>query len=215
VKHNNLFEETRKELGINLINQYLLVQCERKWKLFGDMVNFENKRVMDIGCTEGHSCIEAWHRGASYCFGIEKEPEYKQIGEAVKKKLGITNEIEFISHDWVDFNRTPKAFGEFDVILALGLLHHIDVKYYEESLRKMCRFCKRTLVLENRVDAYESDKSYLRFEYRIASDGHKVPVSVPSSRWMLDILIEEKFLCDTTFVINAGERELWIARKEK
>lgn len=206
MKYNYLFEQYRKNPKPY---QNLLVQCERKWGLFGDDVDFKNKTVLDIGCAEGHSCIEAWQRGASYVLGVEGERGWTTTGERVKEHLKIIiDAVEFTEKRWEYVNLENR---EFNIVIALGLLHHIPVGQYEDLLRKMCCVCNETLVLENRVDVVELKKSYIRAEFKSEPS---ITVSVPSAKYLIDTLDRFGFVVKKTYVINAKAREIWVCKRE-
>lgn len=207
MKYNHLFEQYRTK---SVPKQNLLVQCERKWRLFRNDMNFQHKTVLDIGCTEGHSCIEAWANGVASVVGIEAEPGWTEVGELVKKHLGITNSVRFVEESWEAV--VVRKESEFDIVLALGFLHHISIGQYEDVLEKMCTVCRETLVLENRVDVEEKSKSYIRAEFRPDS---KITVFVPSAKYLTDALNRFGFVVKKTYPINPNKREIWLCVRTK
>lgn len=205
MRYNHFFEQYRDNPKPY---QNLLVQCERKWGLFEDDISFVDKTVLDIGCAEGHSCIEAWGRGASYVLGIEAEKGWTATGEKVKERLKIIDAVEFIEKRWEYVDLGDRRF---DIVFALGFLHHIPIGKYEDLLRKMCFACKETLVLENRVDVDGLTKSYIRAELKSKPS---ITVFVPSAKYLIDTLGRFGFVVEKTYVINAKAREIWLCRKE-
>lgn len=206
MKYNHLFEQYRNRPKPY---QNLLVQCERKWKLFGDDIDFKDKTVLDIGCTEGHSCIEAWRRGASYALGVEAEKGWTATGEKVKERLKIDSAVEFIEKRW---EHVILDNVKFDIVFALGFLHHISIAEYEDLLRKMCHVCNETLVLENRVDVDEKTESYIRAEFRPESN---ITVFVPSAKYLMDTLDRFGFVVKKTYIVNKKAREIWLCKRRK
>jgi SAM-dependent methyltransferase len=80
------------------------------------------RRVADLGCLEGGYSLALARRGAEVV-GVEARPENLDKCELVRAQSpGLR--LEFAGADVKDF--TAARFGSFDVVLALGILYHLD-----------------------------------------------------------------------------------------
>ena len=77
-------------------------------------------RVVDLGCLEGGYAVE-FARAGYDVLGIEVRERNHARCEAVARELGLPN-LRFVRDD----ARNVAAHGEFDVVLCLGLLYHLD-----------------------------------------------------------------------------------------
>jgi SAM-dependent methyltransferase len=84
--------------------------------------DFGSLRVLDLGCLEGLYSIELAKRGAEVV-GIEGREANIAKARYAREALGLDN-VEFAQDDVR--NLTRETYGEFDVILCLGLLYHLD-----------------------------------------------------------------------------------------
>ena len=97
--------------------------------------NFKRKRVIDIGCLEGYFAAECALQGARV-LGVEGKTINVKKCEFIKSVLGIKN-LRFVKDDAMKV--TKKKYGTFDVVLALGLLYHLDDPFtFLENLSKLC-----------------------------------------------------------------------------
>ncbi len=79
-------------------------------------------RIADLGCLEGGFTLALAQRGASV-IGVEARAANLDKARLLKDHFGLPN-LEFLLGDVKDFTR--EGFGEFDVVLALGILYHLD-----------------------------------------------------------------------------------------
>ncbi len=79
-------------------------------------------RVADLGCLEGGFSLGLARRGA-IVLGLEARPENLEKCELVRLQSGL----ETLSFSGVDVKEfSAERFGAFDVVLALGILYHLD-----------------------------------------------------------------------------------------
>jgi len=92
--------------------------------------------ALDLGCGEGAYAIEAAVHGADV-LAIDARRQRMDEGAAVAARHGLRN-VRFAQED---VRRVTRAtHGEFDVVLLLGLLHHLDAPVAVlEHLRELCR----------------------------------------------------------------------------
>src|SRR5262245_49012933 len=84
---------------------------------------FETLRVLDLACLEGQFGIEFALHGAQVV-GIEGREVNLAKARFAKEVLALNN-IDLVLDD-VRYLSKDK-YGEFDVVLALGILYHLDV----------------------------------------------------------------------------------------
>jgi len=77
-------------------------------------------RALDIGCSDGFFSFEMERRGASVV-AIDFVPETYTGFATARAVLGSTVEYRM---DNV-YNLTPEAYGQFDIVLFLGVLYHL------------------------------------------------------------------------------------------
>lgn len=106
---------------------------------------YTGSTVLDLGCLEGYFSLECALRGADV-LGIDaKEINVKKC-EFVKSVLGVPN-ARFALDDVM--NVTVERYGSVDVVLALGLLYHLDDPF--SFLAQMAKLCDGFLVLDTLV----------------------------------------------------------------
>jgi len=115
--------------------------------------NFKKKRVIDIGCLEGYFSAESALQGATV-LGVEGKTINIKKCEFVKSVLGIKN-LNFVQDDAMKVTR--KKYGTFDVVLALGLLYHLDNPF--TFLKNLSTLCTGFLVLDTHVALSEQPAS--------------------------------------------------------
>lgn len=77
-------------------------------------------RALDVGCSDGYFSFELEKRGASVV-AIDFVPETYSGFATARKILG--SKVEYRMENV--YNLAPETFGEFDVILFLGVLYHL------------------------------------------------------------------------------------------
>ncbi len=80
------------------------------------------RRVADLGCLEGGYSLALARHGASVT-GVEARPENVDKCALVRAQFPDVD-LEFVAGDVKGF--TAERFGSFDVVLALGILNHLD-----------------------------------------------------------------------------------------
>jgi hypothetical protein len=107
--------------------------------------SYSGTRVLDVGCLESYFSLECALHGADVVGVDAKEINVKKC-EFVKSVLGVPN-LRFALDDAM--NVTRDAYGPFDVVLALGLLYHLDDPF--RFLSQIAQLCERFLVLDTLV----------------------------------------------------------------
>lgn len=107
--------------------------------------SFAGKRVLDIGCLESYFSLEPALHGADVVGVDAKEINIKKC-EFVKSVLGVPN-LTFALDDAM--NVTRERYDTFDVVLALGLLYHLDDPF--TFLAQLADVCRGFLVLDTLI----------------------------------------------------------------
>jgi SAM-dependent methyltransferase len=103
--------------------------------LFG--ANLGGLRIADLGCCEGGFSLALAQRGADVV-GIEARHLNLEKANLLRDHFGLKN-LRFDLADVKDF--APDAHGQFDVVLALGILYHLDqpVQWLQRVAAATCR----------------------------------------------------------------------------
>jgi SAM-dependent methyltransferase len=106
---------------------------------------FEGKRVLDVGCLEGYFSAECAMQGASVV-GVDGKTINVRKCEFVRSVLGIRN-LTLVKDDGMRVTR--KKYGSFDVVLALGLLYHLDNPF--KFLANMADLCDGFIQIDTHI----------------------------------------------------------------
>jgi SAM-dependent methyltransferase len=104
-------------------------------------------RILDLGCGEGVYAIEAGLRGAEVV-ALDARTQRMDLGAACAARHGLAN-VRFIQEDVRRVSR--KAYGEFEVVYALGLLYHLDVPDLFSVLENIRELCAGLLVVDTLI----------------------------------------------------------------
>lgn len=105
------------------------------------VLEFNGKRVLDVGCGDGTYTMELFDRGSpAEIVGIDLSTE--GIKAANEKKGGRPIKFEVASADSL-----PYAGGSFDIAHIRGLLHHMDDPL--GALKETLRVAKSVIVIES------------------------------------------------------------------
>jgi SAM-dependent methyltransferase len=109
-------------------------------------------RVLDLGALEGLFALEFARRGAAVVAIEGREANLEKIRFA-KEVLGL-DRLELRLEDVRGLDR--RKHGEFDVVLCLGLLYHLDSPDVFTLLEQMLDVCLDVTVIETRIHTYPS-----------------------------------------------------------
>lgn len=94
---------------------------------------FGELRILDLACLEGLFGIECARQGASTMLLDAREANLRKV-EFVKDYLELKN-IELVKDDVRKISK--EKYGEFDVILCLGIFYHLDHKDLHDFISRM------------------------------------------------------------------------------
>ena len=80
------------------------------------------KRVLDLGCAEGSISIEFARAGASEVVGIELLEAHLAVAKVQARDVP---NMRFIQAHLGDYIATLESIPEFDIVLALGIIHKL------------------------------------------------------------------------------------------
>lgn len=83
---------------------------------------FDRLRVADLGCLEGGFSLALAQLGAEVT-GVEARPDNIAKCRLIEEHFALPN-LRFVQADVKEFRTS--TFGTFDVVLALGILYHLD-----------------------------------------------------------------------------------------
>jgi SAM-dependent methyltransferase len=114
----------------------------------------ERLRVVDLGCLEGLFAVEFARRGADVV-GIEAREPNIEKARFSKAALALDN-LELVQGDVRNLSR--ERYGGFDVVLALGILYHLDAPDVFVFLERMAEVCDGLSVLDTHVTASTAER---------------------------------------------------------
>jgi len=130
-------------------------------------------RILDLACLEGLYALEFARHGAAVV-GIEGREAHIEKARFVKDLLSLTN-LDLFQDDVR--NLSKKKYGEFDVVLCLGILYHLNVPDVFYFLERISEVCRDIVVIDTRV-AFGPTISYMYKETRYW--GHTIREHRPS-----------------------------------
>lgn len=105
-----------------------------EWHILKQMLpNFENKRVLDLGCGFGWHCQWALRHGASKVVGVDISE--KMLAKA--REMDTDSAIEYIKLPIEDIDFAPESF---DIVISSLALHYL------ESFEQICLKVKSYLI---------------------------------------------------------------------
>jgi len=136
-------------------------------------------RVLDLACLEGLYSVEFAKRGAEVV-GIEGREANVAKARFAQEALGLDS-LEFL-HDDVR-NLSAATHGEFDVVLCIGILYHLDAPDVFAFLERLGEVCRRLAVIDTHVAlSPRSVRSHAGHEYRGISFVEHSAASAPEAR---------------------------------
>ena len=104
-------------------------------------------RVLDLACYEGAFGVTLAQHGAEV-LGLEARPEHVAKAQFAGEVLGLER-LEIRQADVRELSR--EQHGEFDVVLCLGILYHLDAPDCFEFAQRVADVCKGFAVVETQV----------------------------------------------------------------
>jgi SAM-dependent methyltransferase len=112
--------------------------------LFGGRL--DGLRVLDLACLEGMYALELARRGAEVV-AIEGREANLEKARFAGRVLGL--DVDWRQEDVRGLSR--EHHGEFDVVLCLGILYHLDAPDVFPFVARLSEICRRVLVVDTHV----------------------------------------------------------------
>lgn len=125
--------------------------------------SYRDSRVLDIGCLEGYFSLECALHGSNVVGIDAKEINIKKC-EFVRSVMRA-GDLAFVLDDAM--NVTRERYGSFDVVLALGLLYHLDDPF--TFLSHVAELCDGFLLLDTLVALDNEDQLVGDWRPRLSS----------------------------------------------
>lgn len=114
---------------------------------------FQGERILDVGCLEGYFSVECALQGANVV-GVDGKTINVRKCEFVRSVLNVPN-LTFVKDDAMRLTR--KKYGSFDVVLALGLLYHLNDPF--KFLTNMAELCDGFILIDSHIALADQPKS--------------------------------------------------------
>jgi SAM-dependent methyltransferase len=115
--------------------------------------SLEGMRVLDLACLEGMYAIEFAVRGAEVV-AIEGREANVEKARFAARALGT--DVDFRQGDVRRLSR--EEHGEFDLVLALGILYHLDAADLFDLVGRIGDACRRALIADTAVGRSGSEQ---------------------------------------------------------
>lgn len=106
-------------------------------------------RILDLGSAHGAYSIELAGRGA-HVLGIEGREAWLEQARRAQQNASLTN-VQFVRDDVRNLSR--ERYGEFDIVLCLGILYHLDAPDVFEFVETIAEVCRDFAVIETKFAA--------------------------------------------------------------
>lgn len=93
-------------------------------------LDFQGKKVIDIGCRDGYFSFDVEKRGASSILGVDND-----LSKGTTEFLIPYFDSKVTMQEENLYELTPDKYGQFDVVLFLGVLYHLRYPFW--GLKKM------------------------------------------------------------------------------
>jgi SAM-dependent methyltransferase len=113
----------------------------------------ETLRVADLGCLEGGFAVEFAQRGAEVVAIDGREANLGKVRVA-QEALSL-DRLEVVRDDVRNFGRA--AYGQFDVILAFGIVYHLEISDTVALLGGIAAACRGLLFVDSDVAPVATD----------------------------------------------------------
>ncbi|MBV8489308.1 MAG: DUF1698 domain-containing protein [Candidatus Eremiobacteraeota bacterium] len=174
-------------------------------------LDLNGKSVLDLGTAQGGFALEAWRRGARpvVCVDLFAEENHRAFN-LVKELTGA--ELAYVDHNLNTPDIDLSFLGEFDVVLALGLIYHLS--HPLAAIRAMSKITREVLVIETQIETKITERPLMVY----------IPkgfAGMPNERWYPNVACVVEMLKSTeqfaTVEITPGvhaERQIFHAYRK-
>jgi 2-polyprenyl-3-methyl-5-hydroxy-6-metoxy-1,4-benzoquinol methylase len=139
---------------------------QRKSYFFDPLVQFSGgslagKRVLDLGCSAGFWSLCAIEGGADFVLGIDgRQMHVDQANFVFEVKEVDTSRYSFLAENI--FSLDFSQFGDFDIVLCLGLMYHINK--HVPLMEQISRVNSDVLVIDSTLSTVSGSYMEIRHE---------------------------------------------------
>lgn len=142
-----------KAIGLKKISDLGL----RLARIYADAHDLSKMRVLDVASGEGGMSIAFAKAGAAEVLGVEGRPLYVERARFAARVLGADN-VRFIQGDVRKLD--PATLGQFDLVFASGILHHLGQEDFWQFLDSLAKVTKDILFLYTHVSTPDAVKNF-------------------------------------------------------
>ncbi len=156
------------------------VKLRRVTQIVSDLFDgrIDGLRILDLACLEGMYALEFARRGAEV---VAIEGREANLEKARFAAHALALEVDFRLGDVRELSRD--VHGEFDVVLCLGILYHLDAPDVFHFVERMAEVCRRALIVDTSVAASgNEERTYDEHAYRGTSLFEHDPSSTAQER---------------------------------
>jgi len=104
-------------------------------------------RILDLASAHGLYSLELGLQGAQVV-GLEAREHWVNYAVSQRDALGLAN-VEFVREDVRNLRKA--VHGQFDVVLCLGILYHLDAPDIFDFLAQVFDVCRHFVVIETHI----------------------------------------------------------------
>ena len=117
-----------------------------------------NLTVLDLGCLEGQYSLELASHGYQVT-GIEGRSESYEKAEKRRRESGYEN-VRFFCDDVRNLSR--EKYGEYDIVLCLGILYHLEAEDALKLIDYVHSVCRRFAIFDTHFSFTPDEKIIYR-----------------------------------------------------
>jgi len=160
--------------------------------------NLKGWSVLDVGCWDGYfsfvaekrgahpvlavdSLLHSWNKKNITIQGKEIIQDGKEGFETARKKL----KSRVADLNW-ELDKIDMIIGEWDLVLALGLLYHVENPY--KLIKDLYRITNKMLILETHIDVNDAPFPVMRFYPNAEVNNDKGTIWGPNMNCVYEML---------------------------
>ncbi|MGA2903254.1 MAG: methyltransferase domain-containing protein [Candidatus Korobacteraceae bacterium] len=159
-------------------------------------------RVLDIGARDGFFSFECERRGAAEVVPVDYIPAERTGFPVAKQILG--SRLNLV-HENI-YNLAPEKYGQFDIVLMLGLLYHLpdpmralDIVFHLMKLR--ARLLMETIIIDDELPSEMARRPFMLFYPRATKNAD------PTNYWGMTEACALSLLEENNLHVIAHSRE--------
>tara|TARA_Y100000034_G_scaffold129627_1_gene186441 strand:- start:55 stop:900 length:846 start_codon:yes stop_codon:yes gene_type:complete len=164
-------------------------------------IDFEDKRVLDIGCRDGLFSFEAEKLGASEVIGIDNN-----ISKGAVEFLIPFFKSNVKMYEENLFNLTPELYGLFDIVLFPGTLYHLRYPFWALKIVRNILKPDGIILLETAISYDHSNHSMLYCPVKNDSPYDPTSVSFFNEKGIIDTLNSMGFVIELIDHLNLNNK---------